>query len=138
MHLHRPAHPAIASELARLGRLRPQQVHPAYRAIVAAAARLGLPRQHACEITIYDHVLIARLRPSQLAWLLHEHGSLLSIPEPNSRPLVYLHTARRTHSHAIPFWWDGGALIQVEQIDVLIERMAAACAELRQKASELL
>ena len=138
MHLHPHPHPAIARELARLEQLSPQQVHPAYRALVAAAAELGLPHQHACDITIYDHVLIDRLRPPQLAWLLHERGSLLSIPEPNTRPLEYLHAARRLFGQALPFWWDGDRLIRAEQIDELIERMAVACAELRQKARELL
>ena len=116
MHLHPCPHPAIARELARLEQLPPQQVHPAYRAIVAAAAELGLPHQHACDITIYDHVLIARLRPAELAWLLHQRGSLLSIPEPNTRPLAYLHAARRTHPDAIPFWWDGTALERVASV----------------------
>jgi len=132
MHLHPHSHPAIARELARLEQLSPQQVHPAYRAIVIAAAELGLPHQHACDITIYDHVLIHRLRPPQLAWLLHQRGSLLSIPEPNTRPLAYLHAARRTHPDAIPFWWDGSTLTRVESIDILIERMDALCTALRQ------
>ena len=129
---------AIARELARLRRVRRSNVHPAYLAIVRQAYALGLPHQHACDITIYDHVLIARLRPSQFAWLLHETGSLLSIPEPNTRPLDYLFAAKRTHDHAIPFWWDGTALSRVERIDELIARMDAVCAELRRKAEELL
>jgi hypothetical protein len=133
MHLHPRPHPAIAHELARLERLQPQQVHPAYRAIVTAAAELGLPHQHACDITIYDHVLITRLRPPQLAWLLHQRGSLLSILEPNTRPLAYLHAARRTHPDAIPFWWDGTTLTRVESIDTLIERMDVLCTALRQR-----
>lgn len=112
-------------------RLRWQQVHPAYAAIVAQAYALDLPHRHACDITIYDQVLIARLRPSQFASLLHESGSLLSIPEPNTRPLDYLFAARRTHSYAIPFWWDGNALRRVERIDDLIGRMDAVCAALR-------
>ncbi len=128
---------AIAGELARIRRLRWQQVHPAYAAIVAQAYALGLPHRHACDITIYDQVLIARLWPSQFAWLLHESGSLLSIPEPNTRPLDYLFAARRTHGHAIPFWWDGNALIRIDSIDALIGRMDAVCAALRRKAEEL-
>ena len=129
---------AIARELNRLRRLRTRNVHPAYLAIVSQAYTLGLPQQHACDITIYDHVLIARRHPHQFAWLLHATGSLLSIPEPNSRPLDYLFAAKRTHGHAIPFWWDGSALIRVETIDDLIGRMDAVCAALRRKAEELL
>ena len=128
---------AIAGELARIRRLRWQQVHPAYAAIVAQAYALGLPHRHACDITIYDQVLIVRLRPSQFAWLLHESGSLLRIPEPNTRPLDYLFAAKRTHSHAIPFWWDGTTLTRVAGIDDLVERMDAICAELRRKAEDL-
>jgi hypothetical protein len=132
------AHGAIGRELARIGRLRRSVVNPAYVAIVRQAYALGLPHQHAADITIYDHVLITRHRPSQFAWLLHEGGSLLSIPEPNSRPLTYLHAARRTHPQAIPFWWDGRSLIRAEAIDDLIARMELICAELERKAEELL
>jgi len=39
---------------------------------------------------------------------------------------------------ALPFWWDGSELIRAEHIDELMARMAAACAELQQKARELL
>jgi hypothetical protein len=73
-----------------------------------------------------------------LAWLLHESGSLLSIPEPNERPLSYLHAVLRTYPHALPFWWDGHDLIRAEDIDQLITRMTAACAELQRKLEELL
>jgi hypothetical protein len=134
----RRAHAAIARELARLEHVRRPLVHPAYVAIVRQAYALGLPKEHACDITIYDHVLIARRWPRQFAWLLHDMGSLLSIPEPNTRPLAYLHAARRTHADAIPFWWDGTALVRAESIDELIGRMEGICAELRQKAEELL
>jgi hypothetical protein len=51
---------------------------PAYVAIVRQAFALGLPHQHAADITIYDHVLITRRRPPQFAWLLHDTGSLLN------------------------------------------------------------
>jgi hypothetical protein len=132
------AHGAIGRELARIGRLRRSIVHPAYVAIVRQAYVLGLPRQHAADITIYDHVLITRRRPPQFAWLLHDRGSLLSIPEPNTRPLAYLHAARRTHPQAIPFWWDGRSLIRAEGIDDLLARMELICAELERKAEELL
>lgn len=132
------AHGAIGRELARIGRLRRSIVHPAYVAIVRQAYALGLPKEHAADITIYDHVLITRHRPSQFAWLLYDTGSLLRIPEPNTRPLAYLHAARRTHPQAFPFWWDGRSLIRAEGIDGLIARMELICAELARKAEELL
>jgi hypothetical protein len=132
------AHGAIGRELARIGRLRRSIVHPAYVAIVRQAYALGLPKEHAADITIYDHVLITRRRPPQFAWLLHASGSLLSIPEPNTRPLAYLHAARRTHPQAIPFWSDGRSLLRAEGIDDRIARMELICAELARKAEELL
>jgi hypothetical protein len=132
------AHAAIGRELARIQHLRRPIVHPAYVAIVRQAYVLGLPHHHAADITIDDHVLITRRRPPQFAWLLHETGSLLSIPEPNTRPIAYLHAARRTHPQAVPFWWDGRSLIRAEGIDDLIARMELICAELARKAEELL
>jgi hypothetical protein len=132
------AHGAIGRELARIGRLRRSIVHPAYVAIVKQAYTLGLPKEHAADITIYDHVLITRQRPPHFAWLLHDTGSLLSIPEPNTRPLAYLHTAKRTHPQAIPFWWDGRSLLRAEGIDDLVARMELICTELARKAEELL
>src|SRR5205085_8107799 len=44
-------------------------------------------------------------------------GSLLSVPEPNQRPLDYLHATRRLYGHALPFWWDGSDLVQMVDID---------------------
>jgi len=85
-----------------------------------------------------DRRLIIQRRSREFAWLLHEGGSLLSIPEPNERPLDYLHAAKRLYSQALPFWWDGSVLIRAEHIDELMEHMAAACADLERKARELL
>jgi len=78
------------------------------------------------------------IQPRQFAWLLHSSGSLLSLPEPNGRPLDYLHATRRLYGHALPFWWDGSQLVQTADIDQLIARMQTACAELQCKAEELL
>jgi hypothetical protein len=39
----------------------------------------------------------------QFAWLLHESSSLLSMLEPNVRPLDYLHATRRKYGLALPF-----------------------------------
>ena len=64
-------------------------------------------------------------------------GSLLSLPEPNQRPLDYLHATRRLYGHALPFWWDSSDLVQTLDIDQLIVRMQAVCAELHCKAEEL-
>jgi hypothetical protein len=104
------AQAALARELARLRRLRKQPIHPGYAAIVAQAHSLGLPHLYATDITIHDRLLIAERQPRQFAWLLHEGGSLLSTPEPNERPLDYLHATRRMYGHALPFWritsWD--------------------------------
>ena len=107
-----PAQVAIARELARIRRPHKQPIHPGYVALVTQARTLGLPHRSASDITIHDRLLIAQCRPRQFAWLLHECGSLLSLPEPNQRPLDYLYATRRIYGHALPFWWDGAALIQ--------------------------
>jgi hypothetical protein len=133
-----PAHTAIARKLARTRRRRRQPMHPGYVAIVAKAHELGLPTRATTDITRLDWRLIVERRPRQFAWLLHESGSLLSLPEPNERPLDYLYAAMRMYGQALPFWWDGNELIRAEHIDELIERMGAACAELQQKTRELL
>jgi hypothetical protein len=106
-------------------------------AIVAKAHALGLPQCSATDITLHDRLLIASRQPRQFAWLLHSSGSLLSLPEPNQRPLDYLHATRRLYGHALPFWWDGAALIRAADINQLIARMQPACAELQCKAEEL-
>jgi hypothetical protein len=132
------AQAALARELARIRRPRKQLIHPGYVAIVTKAHSLGLPHLYATDITIHDRLLIAERQPRQFAWLLHDCGSLLSTPEPNERPLDYLHATRRTYGHALPFWWNGTSLIRTEDIEQLITYMAAACAELQRKAEELL
>jgi hypothetical protein len=128
----------IVRELARIRRPRRQPVHLGYVAILTKAHSLGLPHRYATDITFHDRLLIAQRQPRQFAWLLHEGGSLLSLPETNGRPLDYLHATQRTYGHALPFWWDGSALIQTTGIDQLIMRMQVACAELQRKAEELL
>src|SRR5215212_2275429 len=138
MAQQRQAHAVIRREIARIGRRPTSPVHPGYAAIVAKAHALGLPHYSATDITIHDRLLIARRQPRQFAWLLHRSGSLLSLPEPNQRPLDYLHASRRLYRHALPFWWDGSALVQTADIDHLIVRMRAACAELHCTAEELL
>ena len=132
------SHGAIARELWRIRRRQRRPIHPGYVAIVAKAHELGLPKRATTDITLLDRRLIVQRRPRQFAWLLHESGCLLSIPEPNERPLDYLYAAKRLFGQALPFWWDGSALIRAEHIDELIERMAAACADLERKARELL
>ena len=82
-------------------------------------------------------MLIIERQPRQFAWLLHDCGSLLSLPEPNQRPLDYLHATRRIYRQALPFWWDGSDLIQAANIDQVMVHMQAACAELQRKAEEL-
>jgi hypothetical protein len=132
------SHSAIARELWRIRRRRRQPVHPGYAAIVAKAHELGLPKRATSDITVLDRRLIVQRRPRQFAWLLHESGSLLSIPEPNQRPLDYLYAAKRMFGHALPFWWDGSELIRAEHIDELMQRMEVACADLDRKARQLL
>ncbi len=132
------SHSAIARELWRIKQRRRQPVHPGYVAIVAKAHELGLPKRATTDITMLDRRLIMQRRPRQFAWLLHDAGSLLSIPEPNERPLDYLYAAKRLYRQALPFWWDGGELLRAEHIDDLMERMAVACADLEWKARELL
>ena len=132
------AQAAISREIARIGRLSTYPVHPGYTAIVAKAHALGLPQCSATDITFHDRMLIIQRQPRQFAWLLHRCGSLLSLPEPNQRPLDYLHATRRLYGHALPLWWDGSVLVQTVDIDQLIVRMTAACAELQSKAEELL
>jgi hypothetical protein len=132
------AHAAIARELVRIHRRRRQPVHPGYVAIVAKAHELGLPKRATTDITLLDRRLIMQRRPRQFAWLLHDVGSLLSIPEPNQRPLDYLYAAKRMFGQALPFWWDGSELVRAEHIDELMERMEVACADLERKARELL
>jgi hypothetical protein len=138
MTLQPRSHGAIARELSRLRRRRRQPIHPGYTAIVAKAHELGLPKRAATDITLLDRRLIVERRPRQFAWLLHGSGSLLSIPEPNQRPLDYLYAAKRLFGQALPFWWDGSELLRAEHIDELMQRMEVACAELQQKARELL
>ena len=127
----------ISREVARIGRQSTYPIHPGYTAIVTKAHALGLPQRHATDITIHDRLLIASRQPRQFAWLLHRSGSLLSLPEPHQRPLDYLHASRRLYSQALPFWWDGSDLAQMADIDHLIARMRAACAELHCTAEEL-
>ena len=127
----------ISREVARLGRAPTYPVHPGYAAIVAKAHELGLPQCYATDITIHDRLLIMQRQLRQFAWLLHRCGSLLSLPEPNQRPLDYLHATRRLYSQALPFWWDGSALVQTVDIDQLFARMQTACAELQCNAEEL-
>ena len=138
MTQQRQAHAVISREIARIGRPLISPVHPGYAAIVATAHALGLPQRHATDITIFDQLLITSRQPRQFAWLLHSSGSLLSVPELNGRPLDYLHATRRLYGHALPFWWNGSDLVQTADIDQLIVRMTAACAELQCKAEELL
>ena len=130
------AQAALARELARIRRPRRQPIHPGYVAIVAQAHSLGLPHRYATDITVHDRLLIAGRQPRQFAWLLHQGGSLLNLPETNERPLDYLHATRRIYGHALPFWWDGSALVQTSDIDQLIARMQVACADLQCKAEE--
>ena len=132
------AHAVITREVVRLRRPRKHPMHLGYAAIVAKAHELDLPTCSATDITIHDRLLIIQRQPRQFAWLLHRCGSLLSLPEPNQRPLDYLHATRRLYGHALPFWWDGSVLVQTVDIDQLIVRMTAACAELQSKAEELL
>ena len=133
----RQARAVISREVARIGRPPTYPVHPGYAAIVAKAHALGLPQRHATDITILDRLQITSRQPRQFAWLLHSSGSLLSVPELNGRPLDYLHATRRLYGHALPFWWDGSDLMQMADIDQLIVRMQAACAEVQRKAEEL-
>ncbi len=137
MTQQRQAQSVITREVDRIGRLPTYPAHPGYVAIVAKAHTLGLPQRHATDITIHDRLQIARRLPRQFAWLLHSSGSLLSLPEPNQRPLDYLHATRRLYRHALPFWWDGSDLVQTADIEHLIVRMRAACAELHCKLEEL-
>jgi len=138
MTQQRQAHAVIRREVARIGRPPTSPVHPGYAAIVAKAHELSLPQCSATDITIHDRLVIIQRQPRQFAWLLHRCGSLLSLPEPNERPLDYLHATRRLYGHALPFWWDGSELIQTADINHLIAWMTAACAELHCKAEELL
>ena len=131
------AYAVIVSERTRIGQPHTHPIHPGYVAIVAKAHALGLPQRSATDITIHDRLLIIQRQPRQFAWLLHGSGSLLSLPEPNQRPLDYLHATRRLYGQALPFWWDGCELVQTADIDQLIARMQAACAELHCKAEEL-
>ena len=137
MTQQRQAQSVITREVARIGRPQKHPIHPGYAAIVATAHALGLPQCSATDITIHDRLLIASRQPRQFAWLLHGCGSLLSLPEPNQRPLDYLHATRRLYGDAMPFWWDGSALVQTSDIDQLIARMRAACAELHCTAEEV-
>ena len=133
MTQQRQAHAVISREIVRIGRLATYPIHPGYAAIVAKAHALGLPQCSATDITILDRLQIIERQPRQFAWLLHISGSLLSLLEPNQRPLDYLHGTRRLYGHALPFWWDGSDLVQTADIDQLIARMRAACAELQCK-----
>ena len=137
MTQQRQAHAVISREVARLRRPPTYPVHSGYVAIVAKAHELGLPQCYATDITIHDRLLIIQHQPREFAWLLHRCGSLLSLPEPNQRPLDYLYATRRLYSQALPFWWDGSDLVQTSNVDQLIARMQAACAALQQKAEEL-
>ena len=137
MTQQRQAHAVISREIARIWRPPISPVHPGYAAIVATAHALGLPQRHATDITIFDRLQIASRQPRQFAWLLHSRGSLLSLPEPNQRPLDYLDATRRLYRQALPFWWDGSDLVQTADIGELIARMQAACAELHCTVEEL-
>jgi hypothetical protein len=137
MNQQRQAHAVIRREVVRLKRARTHPLHPGYVAIVAKAHELDLATCYPTDITLHDRLRIIQHQPRQFAWLLHRCGSLLSLPEPNGRPLDYLHATRRLYSHALPFWWDGSDLMQTADIDHLIARMTAACAELQCKAKEL-
>jgi len=137
MTQQRQAQTVISREITSIGQLSTYPIHPEYTAILTKAHALGLPQRHATDITIHDRLLIASRQPRQFAWLLHRCGSLLSLPEPNQRPLDYLHATRRLYHHALPFWWDGSALVQTADIDQLIVRMQAVCAELHCTAEEL-
>ena len=137
MTQQRQAHAVISREIARIGRPLISPVHPGYVAIVAKAHELDLPTCYPTDITIHDRLLITERQPRQFAWLLHRCGSLLSVPELNRQPLDYLHATRRLYGHALPFWWDGSNLIQASDMDHLIARMQAACAELHSTAEEL-
>ncbi len=95
------SHSAIARELWRIKQRRRQPVHPGYVAIVAKAHELGLPKRATTDITMLDRRLIMQRRPRQFAWLLHDAGSLLSIPEPNERPLDYLYAAKPPQNGSI-------------------------------------
>ena len=133
----RQAHAVIRREVVRIRRPRTHPIHPGYAAIVAKAHALDLPTCYPTDITIHDRLLIIERQPRQFAWLLHRCGSLLSLPEPNQRPLDYLHATRRLYSQALPFWWDGSDLVQTADIGQLIARMQAACADLHCTAEEL-
>ena len=133
----RQAHAVIRREVVRLRRPRMHPIHPGYAAIVAKAHELSLPQRSTTDIIIHDRLLIIQRQPRQFEWLLHDCGSLLSLPEPHQRPLDYLHATRRLYLQALPFWWDGSALVQTADVEQLIARMQAACAELRHKAEEL-
>jgi hypothetical protein len=137
MTQQRQAQAVISREIARIGRLSTYPIHPGYTAIVTKAHALGLPQRHATDITFLDRLQIARRQPRQFAWLLHDCGSLLSLPEPNGRPLDYLHATRRIYRQALPFWWDGSDLIQAADIGQLMMRMQTVCAELQRKEEEL-
>src|SRR5215207_458050 len=132
------SHAVLVRERTRIGRPHKHPIHPGYVAIVAKAHALGMPLHCATDITIHDRLLIIERQPRQFAWLLHRCGSLLSVPEPNQRPLDYLHATRRLYGHALPFWWNGSDLVQPSDIDQLIAHMQTACAELQCKAEELL
>src|SRR5262245_40053421 len=110
------AQAALARELARIQRRHKQPTHPGYVALVTQAYALGLPHRSATGITIHDRLLIAQRQPRQFVWLLHERGGLLSLPETNERPLDELHATRRIYGHALPFWWDGSALVRTTDI----------------------
>ena len=131
------SHPLIVRELTRIGRSRTHPIHLGYAAIVAKAHALGMPQRFATDITILNRLQIIERQPRQFAWLLHSSGSLLSLPEPNQRPLDYLHATRRLFRQVLPFWWDGNDLVQTADSDHLIARMQAACAELQCKVEEL-
>ena len=136
MTQQRQSQTVISREVVRLRRPRKHPIHPGYAAIVVKAHALDLPTCYPTDITIHDRLLIIERQPRQFAWLLHSSGSLLSLPEPHQRPLDYLHATRRLYSQALPFWWDGSDLVQTADIDHLIARMRAACAELHCTAEE--
>ena len=138
MTQQRQSQTVISREVVRLRRPRKHPIHPGYAAIVVKAYALDLPTCYPTDITIHDRLLIIERQPRQFAWLLHRCGSLLSLPEPNQRPLDYLHATRRLYGHALPFWWNGSDLVQTSDIDQLIARMQTACAELHSKVEELL
>ena len=51
--------------------------------------------------------------------------------------IIIGYATRRMYGYALPFWRDGNDLMQTADIDQLMVRMQAVCAELQRKAEEL-